>query len=194
MPYSAPYTFTALELMTAAKMNAIQANISAIWTGTTAGDIEYYTSSTAKTRVANPGNGYFLESATNTVQWVKDYRSMCILLNTDIPLLAGDDQYRFRIPAWMNNWRLYSVAAARKGGSSGAALNIQVRNVSLAANMLSTALTVDSGETDSTTAATAAVIDAANDDVLTSHQIAIDVDVPGTNSLLVQVELVFIKP
>lgn len=52
MAFSAPYTFTALELLTAAKMNAIQANISAIWVGTTAGDVDYYTSSTGKTRLA----------------------------------------------------------------------------------------------------------------------------------------------
>lgn len=51
MAYSTPYTFTALELVTAAKMNAIQTNIAAIWVGTTAGDVDYYTSSTTKTRV-----------------------------------------------------------------------------------------------------------------------------------------------
>jgi len=51
MAFSTPYTFTALELLTAAKMNAIQDNISAIWVGTTAGDIDYYTSSSAKNRV-----------------------------------------------------------------------------------------------------------------------------------------------
>lgn len=52
MAYSTPYTFTALELLTAAKMNAIQANITAIWVGTTAGDMDYYTSATGKNRVA----------------------------------------------------------------------------------------------------------------------------------------------
>ena len=52
MAYSTPYTFTALELLTAAKMNAIQDNITAIWKGTTAGDTDYYASSSAKNRLA----------------------------------------------------------------------------------------------------------------------------------------------
>lgn len=56
MAYSTPYTFTALELLTAAKMNAIQANITAIWVGTTAGDMDYYTSATGKNRVAIGAN------------------------------------------------------------------------------------------------------------------------------------------
>ena len=56
MAYSTPYTFTALELLTAAKMNAIQANITAIWVGTTAGDMDYYTSATGKNRIAIEAN------------------------------------------------------------------------------------------------------------------------------------------
>lgn len=61
MAYSTPYTFTALELLTAAKMNAIQTNISAIWVGTTAGDLGYYTSSTAATRLGIGSAYQFLQ-------------------------------------------------------------------------------------------------------------------------------------
>lgn len=56
MAYSTPYTFTALELLTAAKMNAIQANISAIWVGITVGDTDYYASSSTKNRIAIGAN------------------------------------------------------------------------------------------------------------------------------------------
>lgn len=54
MAFSTPYTFTALELLTAAKMNAIQTNITAIWAGTAAGDVDYYASATTKGRIAKP--------------------------------------------------------------------------------------------------------------------------------------------
>ena len=195
MSFDNSFTAVTGQTYTASQYNThVRDNLTAIWVGTTAGDTDYYTSATSKARVAIGANGTYYESNGSVPGWSKFYRSTCILLNTDIALAAGDDQYRFRIPAVLNGWDLYSVAAARKGGSSGAALSIQIRNVSSANDMLSTALTIDSGETDSSTAATPAVINTAQDGVLTTHQIAIDVDVPGTNSLLVQVELVFAKP
>ena len=46
--------------------------------------------------------------------------------------------------------------------------------------MLSTKITIDSGETGSDTAATAAVIDTANDDVATNDVIRLDVDAIST--------------
>jgi len=71
MAFTTPYTFTALETLTAAKMNAIQSNISAIWVGTTAGDTDYYTSSTAKSRLAI-GSAYqklFVNGAGTAPVW-----------------------------------------------------------------------------------------------------------------------------
>ena len=70
MAYTTPYTFTALELLTAAKMNAIQNNISAIWTGTTAGDISYYTSSTARTRLGIGASGSLMRSTGSAPAWL----------------------------------------------------------------------------------------------------------------------------
>ncbi len=54
--------------------------------------------------------------------------------------------------------------------------DIQIRNKTDSADMLSTKITIDSGETDSSTAATASVIDTDHDDVATGDVIAIDVD------------------
>ncbi len=64
-----------------------------------------------------------------------------------------------------------------------------------AADMLTTKLTIDSGETDTSTAATAAVIDTANDDVATGDQIRIDVDAVSTTAAKgLIVELTFQLP
>ena len=60
--------------------------------------------------------------------------------------------------------------------------DIQVRNVTGTADMLSTVITIDSGDTGSDTATAAAVIDAANDDVSTNDLIAIDVDAVSTTA------------
>ena len=70
MAFTTPYTFTALETLTAAKMNAIQANITAIWVGTTAGDMDYYTSSSAKSRVAIGGAGALMKSTGSAPSWL----------------------------------------------------------------------------------------------------------------------------
>ena len=74
-------------------------------------------------------------------------------------------------------------------------LDIQIHNLTQTADMLSTKLTIDSAETDSATAATAAVIDTANDDVATGDRIRIDVDaVHTTASKGLVVELQFALP
>ncbi|RPI32070.1 MAG: hypothetical protein EHM70_09880, partial [Chloroflexota bacterium] len=69
-------------------------------------------------------------------------------------LTAGDDAARFRIPAALNGYNVTSVAASRKSGT-GTPL-FQLRNVTDAVDVLSTRLSIDSGETDSSTAATPA--------------------------------------
>jgi hypothetical protein len=52
MAWTTPATWTALQEVTAAAFNEqIRDNLNEIWKGTDAGDLEYYTSSTAKTRL-----------------------------------------------------------------------------------------------------------------------------------------------
>lgn len=97
MAFSTPYTFTALELLTAAKMNAIQANISAIWVGTTAGDTDYYTSSTAKNRVGigTAFQNYRVNSGATAPEWYTPmmttiaYRSATQSVSSDVA--AGEN-------------------------------------------------------------------------------------------------------
>ena len=60
--------------------------------------------------------------------------------------------------------------------------DIQIANVTQAADMLTTKITIDSGETGSDTAAAAAVIDTANDDVATNDLLRVDVDAVSTTA------------
>ena len=63
------------------------------------------------------------------------------------------------------------------------------------ADMLSTKLTIDSGETSSATAATAAVVNTSNDDVATGDLIYVDVDAVSTTAPQgLTVVLVFEEP
>ncbi len=106
-------------------------------------------------------------------------------------LLAGDGAAYFRVPSTLNGMRLIAVAAAVTTVSSSGAITVQVYNMGIPDDMLTTPLTIDSGEADSLTAATPAVIDAANDEVATGNLIRIDIDGAGTGAKGLIVELQF---
>lgn len=109
----------------------------------------------------------------------------------DVATGDGAGDLFFRVPSTMNGMNLVSVSASVQTAGTTGTTDIQVHNVTQAADMLSTVITIDSGETDSITAATAPVIDTANDDVATGDQIRVDVDAVSTTApkgLLVELQ------
>lgn len=115
-----------------------------------------------------------------------------IVLNTDTALTSGDDKIRIPIPASLNGFNLVSVVGFRSAGTG--TLTIQLNNHTLGQDILSTRLTIDTGETSSTTAATAAVINTSYDHVATNDIIAFDVDDAGTSTLHCTVVLGYQEP
>lgn len=109
-------------------------------------------------------------------------------------IATGDGQAYIRINSILNGYNLTAVAAHVTTVSSSGVVTVQVYNVTDAADMLSTALTIDANEKDSSTAATPAVIDGTADDVATADEIRIDVDTAGTGAKGLIVELTFGKP
>jgi len=108
--------------------------------------------------------------------------------------VIGDSQAIFRVPIECNGMNLVSVGAQVYTAGTTNTLDIQVRNKTDTADMLSTKLTIDSTEVDSSTA-TAAVINGATDDVVTGDLIAIDIDaVHTTPSLGLTINLGFQLP
>jgi hypothetical protein len=193
MAFNNTYTAVTGATYTASDYNThVRDNFTAIWVYTVAGDIAYATSATTLARLGIGANGYYLESNGSAPQWTRFIRYMSFLLNTDVALVAGDDAHRFRIPLGLNGWNVYSGGASRKAGTG--ILTIQLRNVTDGVDVFSTKITVDSGETDSSTAAAPAVVDTAHDDVATADQFAIDVDVAGSNTFYAYVDIGFAKP
>ena len=95
-------------------------------------------------------------------------------------IAIGDSKYYFHVPAGLDGWDLVEVhAQAILAGTTGTT-DIQIRNNSQGVDMLSTLLTIDSGESGSHTAATPAVIDTVNDDVNENNVIRVDVDAVST--------------
>lgn len=91
-------------------------------------------------------------------------------------LAIGNGQAFIKIPASLNGMNLVSVNAEVATAPSGGTVLIQLRRDRGNADMLSTRISIDDGETGSDTAASAAVIDTGNDDVATNDLIYIDLD------------------
>lgn len=108
-------------------------------------------------------------------------------------LATGDGQAFFRVPSLLNGALLTAVAAHVTTVSSSGTPTVQIHNVTDAADMLSTRITIDANEKDSSTAAAAAVIDGAADDVATADELRVDVDVAGTGAKGLIVELTFTR-
>lgn len=92
----------------------------------------------------------------------------------------GAGSVRFIVPAQLNGYNLVSAHAAVVTAGTTNTTDIQIANVTQAADMLSTKITIDSGEKTSYTAATPPVIDTGNDDVATGDELRIDVDAIST--------------
>jgi hypothetical protein len=95
-------------------------------------------------------------------------------------LAVGDGKAYLVVPSSIGGMNLVGAHARVITAGTTGLLTIQVRNVTQAADMLSTRVTVDSGETGSDTAATPAVVDTSNDDVAAYDLLAIDIDVVHT--------------
>jgi len=107
----------------------------------------------------------------------------------EIPVFApgtntatGDGKALFRVPEELNGMNLTGVAACVYTAGTTGTTDIQIRNVTDSQDMLSTKITIDSTEVDTSTAATPAVINTSYDDVATADRIAIDVDAISTTA------------
>jgi hypothetical protein len=83
------------------------------------------------------------------------------------------------VPDTLDGANLSYVAFAVITAGTTGSTDIQIHNVTQAADMLSTVVIVETGETDSSTGA-AAVIDVANDDVAEGDILRIDIDAVST--------------
>lgn len=97
-------------------------------------------------------------------------------------VVTGDGAAFFDVPSELAGMNLTGVAALVITAGTTGTTDVQIARVRAGtpADMLSTKLTIDSTETHSSTAATAAVVNAATDDVATGDLIRIDIDATAT--------------
>lgn len=152
---------------------------------TTAGKIEVATSAETNTgtdagRAVSPDG---LAGSNFGIRYVS-----AVVVDFGTATATGDGKFYFHIPPAMDGMNLVYVHAEVITAGTTGTTDIQIHNVDNALDMLSTKLTIDSGETGSDTAATAAVINTSNDHVNTNDVVRIDVDAVSTtpaNGLIV---------
>lgn len=108
------------------------------------------------------------------------FGAVVVDFTTDVA--TGDGKFYFHIDDKFDGMNLVRVHAELITAGTTGTMDIQVHNLTKAQNMLSTAITIDSGETGSDTAAVAAVIDTGADDVSTNDLIRVDVDAIHTTA------------
>jgi hypothetical protein len=116
------------------------------------------------------------------------------VIANDTALTVADGLNTLTIPEELNGYNLTDAQAHVYTVSSSGTPTFQVHNLTDTADMLSTRITIDANEKDSSTAAAASVVDTDNDDVATGDEIRFDCDVAGTGTAGYEVRLKFTKP
>lgn len=152
---------------------------------TTKGDVVVHNGSD-NIRVAVGTNDHVLTADSNEASGVKwaaaaaggsvDRGVQMVVFGWLATVETGDGKFYFHVDALLNGMDLNAVHAEVITAGVTGTTDIQIHNVTQAADMLSTKLTIDSAETGSDTAATPAVIDTANDDVAENDLLRVDVD------------------
>lgn len=102
--------------------------------------------------------------------------------STDVSTGNGAGDVFYRIPSVLNGMNLVGVAMAVQTAGTTNNLDVQIHNVTQTADMLSTVMRIETGETDTSTSAQPGTIDTANDDVATGDIIRVDVDAVQTTA------------
>ncbi len=125
--------------------------------------------------VTDDGNHEITVTAT-----ASSAKTVQIKVNDDTTRLAtGDGQMIFAISSDMNAFSLIDADAYITTSTSVGTVAVQIRNVTLAGDMLTTKITIDAGEYTSYSGGTQAVINSGTATVATGDRIAVDVDSSG---------------
>ena len=138
----------------------------------------------------------YVKGVTSAIQTqFKITRTIIIKLGAEGATIGtGNSRSCIVIPVELNGMNLVSVGSHVYTVSTSGTPTYQIRNQTDTADMLSTSITIDANEKDTATAATAAVINTATDDVVTGDEICVDKDVAGTGEKGDEIRLGFKLP
>jgi len=143
--------------------------------------LSFYDDSSGTTRSILPQNVTSFVERTLVIKCVAD----------TIGPSTGNGITHITIPSTLDGKNLYTAQAhVYTVGTSGSITNVQLHNLTDGNDMLSTPITIDLNEKDSSTAATPSAT-GSNNGVSTADVIRIDVDAVATNTLGLEVRMVF---
>ena len=143
--------------------------------------LSFYDTSAATERAILPENILVFIERTLVIKCVAD----------TVAPATGNGITHITIPSTLGGKNLFSAQAhVYTVGTASTITNIQLHNLTDGNDMLSTPITIDLNEKDSSTAATPSVI-GSNNGVSTADVIRIDVDAVATNTLGLEVRMVF---
>lgn len=104
------------------------------------------------------------------------------IFESDVDIITGDGKVAFCVPASMNGMNVVTaVATVHTAGTTNTTdIQLRRRRDTTDADVFSTKLTIDSGETSSTTASSSVAVNTSNDDLLTGDLLFVDVDAVST--------------
>lgn len=112
----------------------------------------------------------------------------------DSAVETGDGKMYFTVPDLLSGMNLVSCGAHVYSSAASGKVEVMINNVTSGADMLTSAIEIDAGEIDSTTASSACAIDTSNDGVAAGEEIRVDVDAAGSSTTGLEVRLTFQKP
>ena len=143
--------------------------------------LSFYDTSSASERAILPQDITVFVERTVMIKCVAD----------GIAPFTGDGITHFTVPSTMDGKNLFTAQAhVYTVGTGGSLTNIQLHNSTTGYDMLSTPITIDLSESDSSTAATPPVI-GGNNSVSTGDVIRVDVDAVATNTKGLEIRMVF---
>lgn len=112
----------------------------------------------------------------------RDTKIISFSLHPTEDLTVGNGKVTAFIPPSVNGRNIQYAHVKVDTAPVGSVVTINIFNIRLAANVFSTPLTIDAGETGSETAAIPVVIDLAQDDLLTNDKLRLDVTTIGSST------------
>ena len=147
----------------------------------TSDKFSFYDNSTGTTRSILPKNVESFAQRTVVIKCVAD----------GVAPYTGNGITHFVVPSTLDSKNLYTAEAhVYTVGTAGSITNVQIHNLTTGYDMLSTPITIDLNEKDSITAATPSVL-SSNNGVSTDDVIRLDVDAVATNTLGLEIRMVF---
>jgi len=135
-------------------------------------------------------------AASDVSSKLTEHKRVVILkaYNEASAIAAGDGVMYFAVPSELSGMNLVTAGGHLYTAATSGTVQVQIRNVTSAVDMLTSKLEWDSTEKDTATAASAAVINAAADGVAEGEEIAIDIDAAASGAKGMEIRLGFQKP